>query len=1499
MDIRKYARLGKQTFNAALLSALTMHTVSAQSTLNISQVPLFVSQSADPLVMLTMSKDHQLYYKAYNDFSDLVGLTADSPPDGVADTTYVHHFDYYGYFDTDTCYSYNAGSGRFVPQSSANSDNYCDTVSGDWSGNFLNWIAMTRMDIIRKVLYGGYRSTDTGSLTVLERTYLPPDAHSYAKYYNGTDVGRLTPFGGSVTNSSGNPLDDGITFCNTTYDTSSFNSQNSTRPPLIRVARGNFSLWGANERRQCYWSEEENRSNANNPAVSGIDAHSSNPSRIGDGLGSLDYTARVEVCGSTLYGNENETCAVYPNGNRKPIGLLQTYSDGIQFGLLTGSYNRNISGGVVRKNISAITDEINSNDGTFTNVPGIIESINLLRIYGYRYNGGTYLSGSGDNCTFQLTDINEGDCTSWGNPISEMMLETIRYFAGQSPTSDFDTNDNNRISGLVNVSSWQDPLNSGNYCASLNTVVFNASVSSYDDDQLGGFSALPGAGTLSSLVDTIGTQEGISNSVFIGENGGGASDLKCSPKSLSALSNAKGICPEAPTLRGTYDVAGLSYYAYTNDLRPGLQDDQHLKTYAVALSPALPKINVDMGGGNTVTILPAYELDHPSRGIGAGTLVDFKIVEQTPTYGKFYVNWEDSEQGGDYDQDIWGLIEYQLVGAGPVYNQITITTDAIAESTVNDQGFGYVISGTTQDGFHVHSGIEGYDNDPDNDGFDDSGVLACNNCQVGNPATSHTYTVGNSTAQLIEQPLFYAAKYGGFNEEAANENDLPDIQAEWDSDGDNTPDNYFFVTDPNELVVQMGKVFDAISKTKSSAASVAANSATLDTGTTIYQAQFNSGVWEGDLIAIPINQDGTLGTPDWFAAAQLDGTDPNTRTIITYDPTANAGTGGGIPFRWTGASGSINTAQRAALNLNPLTSVDDGRGEDRLNYLRGVETNEQKTGNAGAIFRSRASVLGDIINSTPVFVGGPAFGYPDDIEGASNLYSTFATNYENRTPMIYAGANDGMLHAFNANPASSGGGREELGYVPNLVFSELNELTNTSYSHQFYVNGAPTVVDAFINGSWRTVLIAGLGAGGAGYFALDVTNPSGFNEANADSIALWEFDETVAPANFDTDGNGSLDIDGDLGSSFSRASLVKMQNGDWAAIFGNGYGSPRGEAALYIVNANDGSLIKKIPTGVGTPSSPNGMSSPAVVDINGDAIADYIYAGDLDGNLWKFDVTSSSVSNWESAVSSGSTPLPFFKAEIGSPAVSQPITSLPEVSANPNGPGQMIYFGTGKYFEIGDDIVTGATTQTFYGIMDINSSSPSTLTRSTLLQQTVLLETTEQFDPANPESSFDIRQISNNTIANNQDGWYLDLISPAPPTGFGEIGERVITDPIFKNGRVIFTTLIPSVAPCDAGGTGWLMELNASDGGQTPESVFDLNLDGVIDENDESSANEVVNGKRSKVGVPQKPTIIEAGEKEYKYVSGSKSASGGPQVEVTTEASGASIDGRLYWQQIQ
>lgn len=867
-------------------------------------VPPLLAETATPLIMLALSNDHQLFYKAFTDYDDLDG-------DGSPDTTYKNAIDYEGYFDSYKCYVYDKALEYFKPVL-LTATKYCNRAANNqWSGNFLNWASMTRMDEIRKVLFGGKRYMENilTSVTVLERSALPSDAHSFAKYYNGTDLADLTPFGDNTATHphvpTGLPTQQasGLTLCNVTPDTDprTNNSKAVNSPPQIRAVAGNYQLWGSNERWQCLYADEKAASNNNNASVTGIYAAANSPSsnkaaRQRDGNNYIQYAARVMVCDPTLLGSED--CKQYPNGTHKPVGILQKFGDSgqVKFGLVTGSYKKNKSGGVLRKEVSDIADEIQTTtNGAFVaGAGGIIETINLFRVANYDYRTGVY--NDTDNCPWGKASFPDGACTNWGNPFSEILLECYRYFAGKQPQAAFDADDNSVIKGLTRDRNWNPPLNSDNLCAKLNVIAFNASSSSYDSDALQAFSDLnPPAGvTAKTMTKKVGDGEGITGGAstkqyFVGEHGANNNQL-CTPKDVTNLGDVLGTCPDAPRLGGSYQMAGMAYHARVNDIRSDLDEDQTVQTYGVSLSPAVPNVVIPVPGSTdkSVKLLPACRSNFRYGGAGNCGLVDFKIVKNyVPTAipgqyeGAFYVNWEDSEQGGDYDMDMYGMIRY-TINAG----SITIETDVMHQSTPDAMGFGFVVSGTTEDGFKVMSGINNFSE------------FGCNRCKSGDSAVSKTFALGSSSAALLEQPLYYAAKWGGFTD--LDGNGEPNLTAEWDQrnnatgalGADGTPDTYFFAVNPKQLKTQLTAILVNILERTASGTSAAVVTNTGVGEGALYQALYNprfaakNGVdyvsWVGSLNALFLDRYGNIREDNAPPYAEL--TSADNIIDVFYDP---------------------------------------------------------------------------------------------------------------------------------------------------------------------------------------------------------------------------------------------------------------------------------------------------------------------------------------------------------------------------------------------------------------------------------------------------------------------------------------------------------------------------------------------------------------------------------------------------------------------------------------
>lgn len=678
-------------------------------------------------------------------------------------------------------------------------------------------------------------------------------------------------------------------------------------------------------------------------------------------------------------------------------------------------------------------------------------------------------------------------------------------------------------------------------------------------------------------------------------------------------------------------------------------------------------------------------------------------------------------------------------------------------------------------------------------------------------------------------------------------------------------------TTPAELVVKFKAALAQMVTAGGSGTSLAVDSAYLrsDTVNYAYQASFVSGTWSGDLVAKKIGTDGRLAeAPAWSAADLLNDRNlaTNPRVILTtaFQDCGNDKTKP-VAFQF----GELKKC------VNPLT-------EKGVAYIRGDQSNEMGSGES--LFRERRNILGDIVHSNPVYVGAPNRArYPADWDDAlqdgeqttsedslgNDSYATFVTQNSGRTTMLYVGANDGMLHGFNATT-----GAEVLAYIPGVLLDSLVELAQTTYGHRPYVDGTPVIGDVVFDSAWHTVLVGGLRGGGRSIYALDITNPDGFSEQQPANTVLWEFAHD------------------ELGYTYGKPAIVRLHNRVWAAVFGNGYNSASGKAQLFIVNIKTGELIEKIDTGA---ESDNGLGPVFPVDLDGDFITDYVYAGDLKGNLWKFDLTSDSNTDWSASK--------LFQGE-------RPITSQPQVGAHPYGldHGVMVYFGTGQYIAKGDPNLK--QTNAFYGIWDPNvftsnvNGLPTKTSVSELIQQDVLNDNPTgtpptyravSQEPIGEPAKADYRpgyESDGTTIkaGSYTRGWYLTL----PATG-----ERVISNARLQGSTVAFSTLIPgSSEVCGASGSGFFMILNQFNGGGG-QPAFDINGDGDYSIDDDTIAVDAKklppSGLRISSGIPGAATYQvnrETGKSFYIVPTSDGSA-------VTVDVLQPDDQGRVSWREIR
>ena len=621
--------------------------------------------------------------------------------------------------------------------------------------------------------------------------------------------------------------------------------------------------------------------------------------------------------------------------------------------------------------------------------------------------------------------------------------------------------------------------------------------------------------------------------------------------------------------------------------------------------------------------------------------------------------------------------------------------------------------------------------------------------------------------------------------------------------------DFLSVKEPDALIDAVKEMIDQIREEAGTASAVAFNTQSISTKSLVYRAFYNTKDDTGDLVAQKMDSNGGITESIvWSASEMLD--KKKNRNIFTYNGAK------GVEFK----EGYLNGVQKNHLNTPYPSNLPYNYGnndsdiiDERIDYLIGDRANEGLSASKGE-FRERIStkgILGDIINSTPVYVGASPFSKRDVYPYPTNKpYSGYRTNTESRREMIYVGANDGMLHGFDANT-----GEEVFGYVPSPVYNNLSELTNPAYTHEYYVDGSPAANDAFVNGSWKTLLVGGLRAGGKGYYAIDVTDPDSVSK----NSVLWEFTES---------DDGSVG-NSDLGFSYSTP-VIAMANSksgsekDWVMIFGNGYNSTSssGESALYVVKLSDKSFVK-IKTGFGKAYTkngvPNGLGQPRAVDEDGDGTVDYVYAGDLAGNMYRFDLTSSNKNKWDE-------PVLLYTSKNDAGDV-QPITSQPAVVRN-SMDDLVVVFGTGSWMTNRD--ATDNSVQSLYGIVDDLSISKKTgkkdagaiVSKDKLIEQSYI----DAIINVNGDN-LDIRKLSNNDVdyAKGDMGWYINFDS--------KNGERAIRQLQIRGGIGFVNTVFPNnKSVCVPAEGGYELAFDPLSGGGPDDVVFDIDGDGEFTSDD-------------------------------------------------------------------
>lgn len=610
---------------------------------------------------------------------------------------------------------------------------------------------------------------------------------------------------------------------------------------------------------------------------------------------------------------------------------------------------------------------------------------------------------------------------------------------------------------------------------------------------------------------------------------------------------------------------------------------------------------------------------------------------------------------------------------------------------------------------------------------------------------------------------------------------------------------YYNAKSTTDLVNALKSAVNDVQAQLGSGSNVSFNTTSLKNGGYIYSAQFVSQTWTGTLRAEAIDKDGVVSSRKWDAADKLNSRDLSTdpRLVLTNN-------GGGVDFKWS----ELSAAQKNDLKAGG----NEALGKARMAYVR----NQLIKNAEGVTFRDSKSRLGAIVNSSPVYVGEPNRVWPDNNMFGTKPYSGFKSDQKSRTKAVYVGANDGMLHGFDAET-----GEEILGYIPGFLYSTdsdkgLSALSDPNLDYQSYVDLPLNTSDVFVDGEWRSIVIGGSRGAEPGIFALDVTDPSKFSATNAGSTVMWEFS-----------GNSNL---GHLTEAVQIA-LLDWGTGDyrWSAVFSNGYGAPSGKNGLFVVDIENPSTYEFIELAAGAGLSPVRLADymDVIGKPNSDGVTDRAYAGDLEGRLWAINLTGGK-SNWGAAFTASAVPSPLYIAK-DSKGAAQPITAQPDIARKTykpdlNDPDLLVFFGTGRYLTASDipTIVGASQVQTFYGISDHGTSvdsSSTQLSRNDLSERKITSGTVSVAGVSTP-----VRKTDGAALDWSKNfGWYMDFPKD----------ERVVTGATVSGKYVVFPSIIPSGGdPCGGGGSSYLTALQLDGSTDATKAIIDVNNDGKLGSDD-------------------------------------------------------------------
>jgi len=1308
-------RTGRALAALATTTFLLAATSPVQA-LDLADSPIFSSVSVPGNLLLALSVEFP------------TASTAAYP----STTAYSSTTAFVGYFDSQKCYTYNYNSttpslSYFAPYgATTSSTNYSCSSSGStllWSGNWLNWASMQSLDEFRWVLTGGNRTTDTSALTILTKTYHSGQSSSGNTAQNKSITGATLINAATPIPTSGSGTTWGTVYTRTagTGTMMLFSASSSAAAMAIGTAT----------------------SPATTPATY---TPASSSYTIYQGSGTLSTSTvyavyiNVQVCASAALKESN--CVLYGTSTYKPEGLMQAYSSQLRYAamgyLSDPSYpdtpNIKRDGGVLRARMNYIgpTQPVPGSTPITNAVPEWSGSTGIIAGDPDSADALSTLTGGAPAITQSgvMNYLNKFGSTSHlyktYDPVGELYYAAIRYLKNQAPVSTYSslTTDSTAATLLDGfpviitspTTASDDPIL---YSCQKNFILgIGDTNTNYDADLPGNASNAAGLSTYNEPSMPTEVSGDTSVNVITATNMIGTIETGSSGLASKNISN------------GTYFIGGLAYDAHTKGVR----------TYT------------DSSGNVTVATVNTYWLD----------------VLEGQTYAATNQYYYAAKYGGFSFPD--QLYPYGSVNVKNAVTTIQPYSSSNAQNTIATSASGTTVS------------------------------LALSGTPSSN-ALWHTNSDRCSGTSLCS---------------SAN------------TSGDYRPDNYF--TANNAIAMQAG-LTAAFAKIASEAgsgnttvlATASPNTTSVSNGSTsvTYGASYDAKTWSGELTAstVTFNADGSVQTPvpkNWDARALL------TSRLVLSTPLASSNASAaryvvtccaaaspyGLQFNDASLSGTVNSRTNYA-SFGAVPGVSSQSRVNFLAYLRGDPTQELAPNGTG-VYRDRTYKLGDIVDAKPVAVSVPSATYSD----ANNPgYSKFKSTYSTRSTVVYVGANDGMLHAFDGTTGSTGG-KELFAYVPSLIYGNgasttsgttstattlattgLALLGDPTFTHYFLVDATPGQFDVDLNNTiastaltgpsyqavsttsaWKTLLIGGLGKGGKGYYALDITDPSTWtSEATVATKVMWDFTDPT------------------MGYTYGVPSMVKTAKYGWVVVMTSGYNNSDGKGYFYFVNPLTGLLLEKVATPTGSPASPinMGQHTAYMVDYT-DGTADSIYGVDLQGEVWRLDVTGTN----PSVLYSAPTLIATLTDANGN---AQAITTRPLIQPDTTSAARYVLVGTGKLLGNSDITSTTSNPQSFYAFVDGTSNSGGFSTSSTLPTGVTFPITRSELNGV-PDLTAGVTGSTAGKI-----GWYFDMPVSSTTDSSGittYTAQRVTTDPIATQGVIAWAGNLPTGSACNPTGTG-------------------------------------------------------------------------------------------------